>query len=306
MSILINVILPIFLAVGGVALAQPSLKLDTGTLSRISFHIFLPALVFESLLGADLGSSELGRFALASVVSTLALWPLGEVAARWLRLEGVTRGSFLIALLLVNSGNFGYPVVSFAFGESGLPPATIYVLVNTVFVATLGVYLAAQGKATAGMALRRLLSVPVLYASVFGLLANLGGLGVPEPVMKAVHLLSVATVPTSLAVLGLQLSQVFRGVDRDWRSLQMPALVVVLVIRLVLSPLLGLGVARWLGLQGVAHDVFVLDCALPTAVLVTILAGEFEADTSFATLSVFATTAASLVTVTVWLNWLIG
>jgi predicted permease len=56
MSILINVILPIFLAVGVVALAQPWLKLDTGTLSRISFHIFLPALVFESLLGPTLAA----------------------------------------------------------------------------------------------------------------------------------------------------------------------------------------------------------------------------------------------------------
>jgi len=301
MITLINVILPIFLAAGVVALSQRWLKLDTGTLSRASFHLFLPPLVFESLLNADLSKPEFGKIAFASVLVTLVLWGLGVLAARLLHLERETRGVFLIALVLINAGNYGFPAVSFAFGDVGMPPATVFMLVNTMIVSTLGIYLVAQGKATARMALRRLFKVPVLYACVLGVVINLIGLSVPEPCLKAIHLLSQAAVPASLAVLGLQLQQ---GFKRGWQLTQVRALVVVILMRLVVSPWLAVWASRWIGLQGLAGDVFVLDCALPSAVLITTLAGEFEADTSFATLSVMATTLASLLSVTLWLNWL--
>ena len=47
METLINVILPVFLVAGVAALAQPRLKLDVGTLSRVAARVFLPALTSE-------------------------------------------------------------------------------------------------------------------------------------------------------------------------------------------------------------------------------------------------------------------
>jgi predicted permease len=49
MTLLINVVLPIFVVAGLAALAQRRLHLDVPTLSRGAFYLFAPALVFDSL-----------------------------------------------------------------------------------------------------------------------------------------------------------------------------------------------------------------------------------------------------------------
>ena len=59
------------------------------------------------------------------------------------------------------------------------------------------------------------------------------------------------------------------------------------------------------GLDGLARDVTVLESAMPTAVITTILATEFDSDPPFAALCVLVTTLASLLTLTILLNLLI-
>jgi predicted permease len=54
------------------------------------------------------------------------------------------------------------------------------------------------------------------------------------------------------------------------------------------------------------RDVTVVESAMPTAVITTILATEFESDPPFAALCVLVTTLVSLPTVTILLNLLTG
>ena len=91
-----------------------------------------------------------------------------------------------------------------------------------------------------------------------------------------------------------------------WDRGLIPALGGIAVLRLLASLLLAWGVGRLLGLQGVGFKVFVMDCAFPTAVLVGVLATEFDADPEFATLCIFVTTLSSLVTVPLVLHWVGG
>ena len=120
--------------------------------------------------------------------------------------------------------------------------------------------------------------------------------------MKAVHLLGQAAVPVFLIVLGIQLAQTLQNGPR---ALHLPALAIVTVGRLALAPALTLLFCWGLGLGGLAGKVSVLQSAMPTAVMTTVLATEFETDSPFATLAVLVTTLASLLTVTLWLNWLV-
>jgi predicted permease len=53
------------------------------------------------------------------------------------------------------------------------------------------------------------------------------------------------------------------------------------------------------------RSVLTLECATPAAVMTLVLATEFETDVPFAALAILMTTLASLVTVTLWLTWLI-
>jgi predicted permease len=104
-----------------------------------------------------------------------------------------------------------------------------------------------------------------------------------------------------LAVLGLKLAETVEG---GVQALRPPALVAVALLRLVVSPALAWGLAGLVGLEGLARDVTILQSAMPTAVVTTILATEFETAPRFAALCVLATTLGSLLTVTVILNLL--
>jgi len=301
MTVLINVVLPVFLVAGVAALAQSRLRLNVQTVSRATFYLFAPALVFDGMVSSDISGAELGQITLTMLLVTLALGLLGLAAARLLRLSGPTRAAFLVAILLMNAGNYGLPVNLFAFGEAGLARASLYFTLSALLSASLGVYLSASGRTSAWTALRRVAGVPLAYAAVLGLALNLGSVAVPEPLGKAVHILGQASVPSMLLVLGAKLAETLRG---QRQSVNLPALGAVAVARLALAPALAWLIGGALGLQGLAHDVTVLESAMPTAVITTILATEFESDPPFAAMCVLVTTLASLVTLTLLLNWL--
>jgi predicted permease len=301
MAALIDVVLPVFLVIGVAALSQRWLRLDGQTLSRIVFYIFGPALVFDSLTSSNVSGAEFGQIAAVLLLTTAVLWVLGAIAGRLLRLEGPTMAAFLVAILMMNAGNYGLSVNLFAFGEPGLARASLFFTVSALLSSSLGVYLSAHSKASAGLALRRMASVPMGYAALFGLLINLGNIAMPELLQKAIHLLGQASVPTMLGVLGLKLVETLKG---ERNGIHIPALIVVTAGRLIVAPALAWLWCTVLGVQGLTRNVTVLESAMPTAVVATILATEFESDPPFAALSVMITTLVSLPTVTILLNWL--
>jgi len=301
MNVLVNVVLPVFLVAGLAALVQARLRLDLQTVSRATFYLFAPALVFDGLVSSDISGAEFGQIALTVLLITLALGLLGLAAARVLKLSGPTRAAFLTAILLMNAGNYGLPVNLFAFGDAGLARASLYFTVSALLSASLGVYLSASGRASAWTALRRVAGVPLAYAAILGLVVSLAGLTMPEPLGKAIHLLGQASVPSMLVVLGVKLAETLRG---QRQRLNLPAIGTVALARLALAPALAWLIAGTLGLSGLARNVTILESAMPTAVITTILATEFDSDPPFAAMCVLVTTLASLATVTLWLNWL--
>jgi predicted permease len=102
-------------------------------------------------------------------------------------------------------------------------------------------------------------------------------------------------------VLGVKLAETLRS---QRQGLNLPALGIVALARLVLAPVLAWWIAGAVGLQGLGRDVTVLESATPTAVVTTILATEFDSDPPFAAMCVLVTTLCSLGSLTLWLNWL--
>ena len=303
MAVLLNILLPVFIVAAIAALAYLKLKFDIQTISRAAFYIFSPALVLDSLINSDVSGDEFGLIALATTLTLLTVWGLGEVIAQLLRLNKGTQAAFLVSITSPNSANYGLPVVLFALGETGLARAALYVTVNSLIRSSLGVYLSARGSIASSISvLRRVFSVPVIYAAVVGLVLNLARIQVPEPIIKAAHILGQGLVPASLLVLGSQIVETFR----EQRQIsQKPALAIAVFTRLVAAPLIAVIISTLLGLEGLTQKVVILETATPTAVMSLVLATEFDTDVPFAALSILVTTLVSFATVALWLNFLI-
>lgn len=303
MYLLLNVVLPVFVIAGLGIFARLWLDVDIESLSRIAFRIFIPALVFEALLNSTFSAAEFGSMALAVALLSAILFLIGLAAARILNLSAGLRGALVITLVLANVGAYGLPVLSFARGEEVVVPGSIYIIVfNALLITLSSVYLATLAKSSARTVIGRVVKNPVIYAALLGVIARLTGIIVPETVIQIVALLGDAGTPVLLLVLGMQLIESVRG---EWRAHQIPALLVIVVVRLMLAPLLALLLADWLALPDLFRFAFVIDSAMPSAILTTVLAMEFEADASFVSLAVFTTTLLSLLTVTLWLHWML-
>ncbi len=260
-------------------------------LSRVAFYIFSPCLVFHLLTENQLGEGailQMMGFAGAVLLSTALLaW----LAARLLKLDRATTVVLVLAALLPNAGNFGLSVNLFAFGEQGLAYASLFFITSSILAYTVGVYIASLGRSGFREALLGLFKVPAIYAVILALLFGRLGWELPTPFARATSVLADAAIPTMLVLLGMLLRQA------RWSG-KIPALATASFLRLIASPAIAFAIAGFFGLQGAARQAGILEAAMPTAVMVTVIASEFEVEAEFLTAIVFTSTLLSPLTIT--------
>ncbi len=292
-------ILPILLVASLGFLIQKLLQLDPRPLSQVTFYILSPALVFTLLVSADIQGSQvlsMVGFTAAVVLITLGI---SYGMSRVLGLSGKPAAAFLLTAAFMNAGNYGLSLNQFAFGDLGLALASIYFVVSVMMTNSLGVYIAASGGGSALQALKSLAKVPAVYAIPLAIGFRTLDVIVPTAISRPIELLSVATIPVLLLLLGMQIARA--GIPRERKILS-----VSVAIKLLIAPAIALLISPLFGLEGLARDVGVLQSAMPTAVMTTIIAIEYDAEAAFVTGAVLVTTLLSPFTLTPLMAILLG
>lgn len=263
------------------------------SLSRVAFFVFSPCLVFDSLTHSDLSGpifAQVGAVTLGTTV-TVALVMLAAGAV--LGLDRQTRATLVVAATFGNAGNYGLAVSKFAFGDAALARAVIYFAFNSLSVYTLGVAVAASGKRPWREVLRHALILPTTLAVVAAVLMRLTGVSAPQPVDRTTALLSQAAIPVMLMLLGLQLAGI-----REFPRQRLGLIGLAAASQLAVAPLVTLALASALHLSGVTLQAVVIESAMPTAVITTILAVEYELDMTLVSGTVVLSTLLSPLTLT--------
>jgi len=73
-------------------------------------------------------------------------------------------------------------------------------------------------------------------------------------------------------------------------------------LRLLLGPLIAVGLVALLGISGLTRQVAIVQSAMPTAVVTGVLASEFGADAEFVTATILVSTITSVATLSVLLS----
>ncbi len=293
-SILLNIIAPIVIIAGlGFVLARV-LDLDVRSLSRFALYFFIPALLFTQTYRARIGVDFAAIAAFAVIISAL-MTLITFVVIKLMRYDRLTASAFALSTVFVNAGNYGLPVVVFAFGNEGLSRAIIFFTVTAILLQTIAVFIAARGSASALDATQSIFKQPLVYAVSLGLMLNLSGLIIPEPLMKSLDLAGTAAVPVMLTILGAELSHI--TFTRDQFDIGLAT-----IIKLVVAPVVAFGLAALMGLQGRTRAVCIVEASMPTAVVASILAVEFKARPEFVTSVVLVTTLGSIISLTVLLG----
>jgi len=288
-TVFLNVIMPVFgIVILGFVLGK-RLALQAGTLSRVAYYVFVPAFIFQAISTSKIPlghAAEMVCFiTIAHLIAALAGGGIGKLMGR----SRETVAAFAMIAVFGNVGNFGLAVIRFRLGEKAIAPASIYfvAVIVTAFVVCVG----AAGWARGGRrgALGGLVRTPALWAAVPGLIVSRGDMAVPLALSRMIGLLAGAMIPVLLFALGLQL------LEQRRITLSLDVLAAS-ATRLLLAPALAFVVAIPFGLSHIDLASGVLQAGMPAAILVAIIAREYNVVPEFVTSVVVFSTLASLLT----------
>jgi predicted permease len=290
LSLFSDNLLPILLVAGAGYVLQRTLRIDPKPLARVTFYLFTPALAFSTTLSTSITASDIIHMTcLAGAVITL-MSVISWALSRLLRLPQRIASVFILTASFMNAGNYGLPLNDFFFGAEGLAWANVFFITNALLTNSLGVFITSAGRQSPKHALVGLLRIPAVYAIPLALLVRSAHWQLPVPIERPISLLGAAMIPSMLLLLGMQISH--GGLPK-----RKNLLAVVVALRLLISPLLAFLITPLFGLSGLSAQVGILEAAMPTAVLTTVITTEFDVEPDFATGAVLLTTLLSPLTV---------
>lgn len=286
-----NNILPIILLSSAGFTLGKVLHVDARSLGRVVFYVFSPVLIFDLMTKNRLNLKDAAVVIAFTLCIVLTMGGLAYLFGRLLKFERPALIAILITTMFANTGNYGLPLVSFAFGEDALPFAGIYFVTTTALFYTLGVLIASLGHMNFKEAALGLFKVPTMYGVLLAMAINTWEIAIPTPITRAVELAAGGTIPLMLVLLGLQLTTV--EFSNNLRPLQLSV-----ALRLLVAPVGALIYASLFDLQGLARQGSITQASMPSMVSATVLATEYHLDAKLVTAVVFVSTLLSPLTLT--------
>ena len=286
-----NNLLPIFLVSGAGFVLGKFLTVDSRSLGRVVFYVFSPLLVFDLMIKSTLNLQQAFTTVAftASVITVMGL--IAFLLGKLFRLERPHLLAVILTVAFGNTGNYGLPLVKFAFGEDALAVASLFYVTTTILFNTVGVVIASLGHMDLKSALTGLFKLPIIYGVVLALLIKGIGIQLPLPVSRTIEIAANGAIPVMLILLGLELTRI------QW-SHNFRALGLGVLTKLLIAPLVGLLLASLFGLQHTARQGSVLEASMPAAVATTVVATEYKLEPSLVTAIVFLGTVLSPLTLT--------
>lgn len=291
--IFIDTVVPIFVLIGVGFVMDKKFRLDLPTLSKLNFYVFVPALIFVKMRGAEIDTDTMLRVGGYTVVHMLALYGIARLVLLY---KGLHEMKPVISLgaVFYNCGNYGIPLVTMAFGEDQLGALAVVIMTQNLLNFTWGIYLIEKNMRGLRKVLTTFAKVPTLYAATAALALRAWDL--PLPVQMAVPLdyMSDGLIAVALITLGAQLS-------RSLGLTNLGPLSIVTGLRLIVSPIVAAVIVWSFGFSGALASMLIVIAGTPVAVNVYILAAQYEREEDVASQAVFWSTLLSALTLSVLL-----
>jgi predicted permease len=261
--------------------------------------ILAPVFMFTEIVRANLSFEEVS-FAIAGVASFaamgvlgFALWPVAGSGPTFVSAhQGVVRWNTFVILAASAAvlGPEGAALVALLMGP-GIP------VVNVITVSVHSRWGEGQNASLGGV-LRSLVTNPLLIACLLGLAINLSGIDLPGPAMDFLTIIG-------RGALGVTLMCVGAGLDLRAITARPGLMAAAVGMKLVVGPLVFVGMGLLAGLQGVHLAVLAIAGAAPSPPAAYILTREMGGDPRFMAGHITATTLLSAVAIPVSL-WFAG
>ena len=184
-------------AIGVLIGKRQQLQLDS--INDVNLNVFIPALVFASLLQQNFHFKTYFFLAISGLGLVLITAVIVIPIARWLNTEYRTIAP---TMMFHNAGNVGLPLLSLALGPEGLAAGLILFLVGNITHFGLGSYMLDRNAHWL-----RSISSPAIIAAVLAFVLQANQISVANFIILPIHMLGSIAVPLMLFSLGVQLTK---------------------------------------------------------------------------------------------------
>lgn len=262
-----------------------------------------PCLLFYSITTSDFRSA----FHIAIIgpfyCGALICFGVGIVLARRLwRANPADSVSIGFSGTFTNTVLVGLPIMTRAYGEAALPVTLSIIGLHGAILLTVGMVTMELTKRdgqplgrTLFVAMRRVLSNPLIWGIAAGIIGSLLELQFVEPVEAFFVMMSQAVVPVALFGIGGALNE-FK-LSENWK----PALIAT-AIKLVLHPAIAYALMVWVLHVPIEMARYgILLASMPAGVNIYVFATYYDRSTGIAANAILLGTILSAVTITTWL-----
>jgi predicted permease len=299
-------VLPVFavLAAGYVTVRSGYLPVTVAdALNAFTVRLAVPVLLMRAMYRLDLSAAFYPPMLISFYAGAILCFVTAILLARmlWKRRPGEAVAVGFSATFS-NTVLLGLPIVERAFGHEALTPAYGIVALHAPTLYAIGMLTMEVARRDGRpiseaivTALRSIVANPLMIGILTGAALNLTDIELGEPLLAAVNLISEAAIPAALVGIGASLTQ-YR-LRAEWGEAAM-----VSAITLMLHPAIALAVAYFaFALPPEQMRTAVLLAAMPPGMNIYVFAVMYQRAQALAASAILMATAASVVTISLWL-----
>lgn len=292
-------LIPIFLLILLGVLAV-KFKLASGQqlvgLEKLTFYIFFPALLLQTLYKADFGAVSASLTALVFLLGILSMMVIGFITRKPIShilnlsgpsyssiFQGFTRWNAFIALAVVNTFDspLAITIVTIGIGAMVIPSN----LVNIIVVARLG-----NSTISTPHLFKLVVLNPFILAVILGIVISFSGIILPTPIENTLDMLSKTALPIGLILVGTGLT--FKMPRTAFWAAGYSSL-----MKLIFAPIVYLAIAHFMSV-GKDEMLAIAVCAgVPSAMNGYLIAKELGGDAPLYAAIAMLQTVASMFTI---------
>jgi len=238
---------------------------EENVIFKYVMYVGMPALAFTSISKVQLDTGFLRAslsYALSMASLSLSIFLLSKLL-RW------EREKTYLLILIANFGNtgfFGVPFVSLAFGQGRPLQLSIFLWVLTfLFASFIGIPMLESLKR--GSSAIKALRNPLLISVVLGLAASTLDLSFPQPISLFLDSLAATASPLALISIGASIPS-FNSIRKSKMSL--------FLLKTFISPAFSMIIGSILRLEVIELNVLVIMSAMPVAIFLGVFSNEYE------------------------------
>lgn len=287
------------------------------TLLDMVVHLLMPCLILDHVMVNEAlrQSGNLWWSPLLGFSCTVGAIGIARLAAWWWRFSQISETrTFGFVAGIANYGYIAVPLIAMLFGPGALGVMFLFNLGTEVAFWTVG-FTSLEGRSLLGD-WRRALTTPV-RAVILGVMVNLlsawMGVRLDDAALDAaawgwpvklittsIHLVGLCSIPMALLMIGATMAD-FWGKFHVAHGLGVMALGTA--VRNVICPLSYIGLACLLPVSAELKETLIVQAAMPAGVFTLVLARHHGGNVTVALQVIYASSAAAIVTLPMWIHF---